>query len=188
MSLQLHPTILREAFMYFAKYPKIEGVLSSIFSSETSEITGYSQLQAEVSALAVKSLIPEITNFLFSSNEDKLKKSIEDTAGAFMLLDYGQINCDKDQVQRKNDQIELGIIIARKMNPDQYDMAETILMHDELLNLVRKLREQMIEDSKYHPFVKQINFPHNISPWYARELCHATGFSMMFSKTGIDIV
>jgi len=188
MSIQLHPQILREAFMYFAKYPKIDGVISSMFCANKTEVSGYSELQTSLVALDPQSLVPEILNFLFSSNEDKLKKSIEDTTGAFMLLDYGQLSCSQDNVMRKNDELELGIIIARKMNPDHYDMAETLLMHDELLNLIRKVREQMIEDSKYHPFVKQITFPHRIMPWYARELGHATGFSMMFSKSGIDMM
>jgi len=188
MSIQLHPSILREAFLYFAKFPRLDGVISSMFRTGKTDITGYTDLNNELIALETHSLIPEIRNLLFSANEDKLKKSIEDTAGIFMLLDYGQLSCSQDQVMRLNDEIEFGIIIARKIDPDKYDMAEILLIQDELLNLTRKVREQMIQDSKYHPFVKQISFPHKINPWYARELQNATGFSMMFSKTGIDMV
>jgi len=188
MSIQLHPTILREAFLYFAKFPKLEGVISSIFRTGNPAVDGYADLKNQVSALNPNSLIPDIRNFLFSSNEEKLKQSIEDTAGTFMLLDYGQLSCSQDQIKRLNDEIEFGIIIARKIDSAKFDLAEIIIMQDELLNMMRQVRAIMIEDSKYHPFVKQISFPHRISPWYARELQNATGFSMMFSKTGIDMV
>lgn len=188
MSIELHPSILREAYLYFAKFPKLEGVISSMFRTGKTDITGYSELVTETGNLDPHSLIPGIRNFLFSSNEEKLKKSIDDTPGTFMLLDYGQLSCSQDNIKRLNDEIEFGIIIARKIEADKYDMAEIILMQDELLNMIRLVREQMILDSKYHPFVKQITFPHKINPWYARELQNATGFSMMFSKTGIDMV
>lgn len=188
MSRAFHPQLLREAFLYFAKFPQLEGVVSSMFRSGSVATAGYNELKVLVQALQPNALAPEILNFLFSSNEEKLKTSIEDTKGIFMLLDYGQLSCSKDGMERKNDAFEMGIIIARKIKPNDYDMAETLLIQDELLNTVRKVREQMIEDQKNHPWVKQLDFPHTISPWYARDLHHATGFSMMFSKTGIDMI
>lgn len=188
MSISRHPTILREAFLYFAKFPKIEGVISSIFRTGNPSVSGYSELKSQVQAINPNSLIPEIPNFLFSSNEEKLKQSIEDTAGTFMLLDYGQLSSSQDNLKRPNDQIEFGIIIARKIDPTNFDLAEIILMQDELLNLMRQVRATMVQDSKCHPFVKQISFPHQINPWYARELKNATGFSMTFTKTGIDMI
>ena len=188
MSIQLHPSILTEAFLYFAKFPLLEGVVSSIFRTGNPAVDGYAALKNQVLALNTNSLLPGIKNLLFSSNEEKLKQSIEDTAGIFMLLDYGQLSCSQDQIMRLNDEIEFGIIIARKIDAAKFDLAEIILMQDELLNLMRQVRATMIEDSKYHPFVKQINFPHQINPWYARELQNATGFSMTFSKTGIDMI
>ncbi len=188
MSLILHPTLLREAFLYFAKFPQMSGVLSSMFRTGKTSVEGYSELQTLVAALNPSSLVPEILNFLFSSNEDKLKAEIEDTKGVFMLLDYGQLDSSIDSIRRRNDQFEMGIIIARKLTPADYDMAEILLIQDQLLNIMRQVREQMILDSKCHPFVKQLELPHRVNPWYARELANATGFSMMFSKSGIDIL
>lgn len=188
MSRAFHPQLLREAFLYFARFPELQGVLSSMFQSGSVNTEGYTELHSLVQNLNPNSLVPEMGNFLFSSNEEKLKSSIEDTKGIFMLLDYGQLSSSKDNLERKNDAFEMGIIIARKLNPTQYDMAEILLIQDELLNTVRKVRERMIEDQKGHPWVKQLSFPHTISPWYARELHHATGFSMMFSKTGVDMI
>jgi len=188
MSTALHPNILREAFLYFAKFPVLEGVVSSIFRTGNPAVAGYADLKNQVLALNPNSLVSDIRNFLFSSNDEKLKQSIEDTPGIFMLLDYGQLSCSQDQLKRLNDEIEFGIIIARKIDATKFDLAEIILMQDELLNLMRQVRAIMIEDSKCHPFVKQINFPHQINPWYARELQNATGFSMTFSKTGIDMI
>ena len=185
MSITLHPALLKESFLYFAKFPLLEGVVSSMFRSK-SNTTG--DLLNEVNAINPNSLIPEIKNFLFSSNEDKLKKDIEDTKGIFMLLDYGELSSSTDNLSRTNDSFEIGIIIAQKLKPDDYDMAEILLIQDKLLNVMRELREHMLIDIKESPFVKQLNFPHQIKPWYARELANATGFSMMFSKTGIDMI
>jgi hypothetical protein len=188
MSIANNPQLLRESFIYFSKFPLLSGVLSSMFRAGKTSVTGYDALKSEITALAINSLVPEILNFLFSSNEDKLKAEIEDTKGMFMLLDYGQLSSSKDDMERKNDQFELGIIIARKLKPEDYDMAETLLLQDELLNTTRRVREIMLADSKNHPWVKQLDFPHRITPWYARELCNATGFSMNFSKSGIDMI
>ena len=188
MSIHLNPQLLREAFLYFCKFPSTTGILNSMFRNAKSSVTDYNTLRASITNLPDHELVPEILNFLFSSNEDKLKKEIENTTGIFMLLDYGQLSSAKDNLERKNDSFDMGIIIARKMKPDDYDMAEILLIQDELLNTVRKVREQMIADQKYHPWIKQLDFPHTIIPWYARELCNATGFSMMFSRTGIDMI
>lgn len=188
MSIHFHPQLLQEAFLYFCKFPAQAGILKSMFRKTNSPVSDYNTLLQSVTDLPDTELVPEIQNFLFSSNEEKLKKEIEDTFGIFMLLDYGQLRSSKDGMDRKNDAFEMGIIIARKLKSDDYDMAEILLMQDELLNTVRKVREQMISDQKNHPWVKQLDFPHTISPWYARELCNATGFSMMFSKTGIDMI
>lgn len=187
MSIVNHPELLKESFLYFAKFPKKSGV-QEIFRIGNSGITGYTALKAAIDAMATHSLVPEITNYLFSSNQEKLKKDIEDTKGIFMLLDYGQLSSSKDNMQRKNDEFELGIVIAIKMNPDDYDMPEIVLLSDQLLNAARKVRELMLEDSKCSPFVKQISFPHRISTWYARDLHNATGFYLMFNKTGIDMM
>jgi len=188
MSIALHPSLLREAFLYFAKFPKMDGVTSSMFRTGNTMVAGYADLRAELYELPVSSLVPEVLNFLFSSNEDKLRGEIEDTKGVFMLLDYGQLASSADSLQRRNDEFELGIIIAMKLKPEDYDMAEILLLQDQLLNIMRQVREQMIADSKCHPFVKQLSLPHRINPWYARDLCNATGFSMTFNKTGIDMI
>ena len=188
MSIALHPSLLKEAFIYFAKFPLIAGVISSMFRMGNTSVPGYGDLKTEVNAINPNSLIPEILNFLFSSNEDKLRAEIEDTKGIFMLLDYGQLSSSIDSIKRKNDTFELGIIIAQKLKPEDYDMAEILLIHDQLLNTMRKLREVMFADTICSPFVKQLSLPHQINPWYARELANATGFSMTFSKSGIEII
>ena len=188
MSIALHPSLLKEAFIYFAKFPLLAGVISSMFRVGNTAVVGYSALKTEANNINPNSLLPEILNFLFSSNEDKLKAEIEDTKGIFMLLDYGQLSSSIDSMKRNNDAFELGIIIAQKIKPDQYDMAEILLIQDQLLNTMRKLREVMLADSKCSPFVKQLSLPHQINPWYARELANATGFSLTFSKQGIDII
>ncbi len=187
MSLQTNPYFLREALLYFAKYPEKTGLLKSLFRIGSTTVSGYDQLKTDITN-AAEELVPGIVNFLFSANEDKLKEGIEDTKGVFMLLDYGQISSSKDDRKRQNDQFELGIIIARKMKPESYDMAETLLLMDEMLNLLREVRQQMITDSKCSPFVKQLDFSQRIDPWYARELSNATGWSMSFTKTGIDLL
>ena len=186
--IALHPTLLKTAFVYFAKYPLKEGVIKSMFRIGSASLDGYNELRQEINALNPNSLLPEIVNFLFSANEDKLKTEIEDTDGIFMLLDYGQISSSTDNLNRHNDSMELGIIIAQKLIPDNYDMAQMLILQDKLLNLIRSIRETMIEDSKCSPFVKQLTLPHQINPWYARELSNATGFSMTFNKSGYDLI
>jgi len=188
MSISLHPNLLEEAFLYFAKFPRLEGVKSSMFRMGSTNIKGYDSLKTAISELSNNSITPEILNFLFSANEEKLKSGIEDTKGIFMLLDYGQLSSSLDNLHRQNDESELGIIIAQKMKQEDYDMAEILLIQDQMLNIMRAVREQMRKDSVCNPFVQQLKLPSRISPWYARELCNATGFSMNFTKSGVEMI
>jgi hypothetical protein len=187
MSLTNYPTILTPAFEYFAKYPKKEGMLN-VFKRGTSPLPEYAEIKARLQTLDPHSLVPQITNYLFSVNDDALKKQVENINGTFLFLDYGGLNTNKDQLQRLNDTVEFGLIVAEKMKPEDSDSVEMIIRIEYMLVYIRKIREQMIADQKCSPFVKKLSFPHRIDPWYARDMSHATGWSMLFQQQGIDLI
>ena len=187
MSIADHPTLLRDAFVYFAKFPLQAGMLK-VFKRNDSKISGYSTLKSELEALTVHSLVSGIVNYVFAQDEDTLKKQIEDTNGPFLFLDYGTISSGKDGMQRVTDTMDFALIVAEKFKPEGRDAVEMVLKQDELLNYLRTIREQMIYDQKCSPFVKELDFPHKIDPWYARDMQNATGWAMVFSRSGIGLL
>ena len=191
MSLITHPDIMAEAFKYFAKFPVLSKV-QAVFKrqSEKSKFTGYEPIRTAIAALTIHSLVPELKGFIFGADENVLKRQIEDIGGEmFLFLDFGNIYSSQNQTTNgKIDDFEFSITVAQAAKPEDLDVPETVLLYDNTLNAMRKIREQMIADQQCSPFMKQILFPHQIMPWYARDLANSQGWTMAFRRSGIAIL
>lgn len=191
MSISTHPNIIRDAFTYFAKFPDHDRVMDVfVRPAAGSAFSGYATLKSEINALTEHSLVPEIEGFVFGPDENVIRKQIEDIGGKiFMFLDYGPINSGEDQTLKyKTDEFELALTIARPYKPDEQDIPELVLLGDETLNALRRVREQMIADQKCSPFMKQILFPHQVLPWYARDLANSQGWTMVLRRRAIAML
>lgn len=193
MSLETNPNLLRDAFLYFAKFPDYTE-LQKLFKRQpgTSAFSDYSALKAEIEAFAEeeRNLIPAIKKLVFAPDEERLKKQIEDVGdGIFMLVDYGNIDTGQDATLKyKTDNMGFALTIARCKKPENMDVPELMLIGDETLNIIRQIREQMIADQQCSPFMRQILFPHQIVPWFARDLQNSHGWTMVMQRQGIEML
>ena len=178
---------LNEIMVYFAKFPLKAGV-QSLFLKVESERSAYATIKAEIDALAKHSLVPEITNFVIGLDEQTIKERISGVTGPYLFVDYGHISSDRDGYQRQNDRILIAITVATPLIKGSMDLVEQILLSDENLNLLLEIRDIMKADSSCSPFVQQLSFPNEITPFFARELSDSTGWTMVFTKTGIQLV
>lgn len=189
MSIETDPTILREAFLYFAKFADHNEVMKLFNRRGSKYQSEYDEIKASLIALDSASMVPGIDAIIFASSEDAIKRQIEDFKGdMFLFTDYGQISSEQDNMKRKNDGFDIGLTVASKQDPEKMNSIEAIIQADKTLNALRSLRSTMITDDKCHPFVKRLSFPQDIIPFYARDWSHATGWSMMFKWKGIDIL
>jgi len=179
---------LTEILVYFAKYPLKAGALK-LFNKDTSDrFTGYDELKAQITALSTHSLVPGITDYLFGLDEATLKQKISAVTGSYLFVDYGHISSDRDHLNRQNDRILIAITVATPLIQGSMDLVEQILLADENLDLLLQVRDIMYEDSRHHPFVQQLSFPNEITPFFAKELSDSTGWTMVLQKTGIGLV
>ena len=142
----------------------------------------YSVLKAEIESLESHSLVPEIEEFVFGVNEDSVNKRIKELDGPYLFINYGHIMTIENQHKVQTDEmiISLTAVIPHKI--ESQDMVEQVLMADDALKMLLEIRSLMEVDS-ICPFVKQITFPTEITPFCARELSDSTGWTMAFKKT-----
>lgn len=178
---------LKDILVYFAKFPLKAGV-QNLFQTVTSERASYAALKAQIDALTTHSLVPGITDFVMGLDEQAIKAQIANVTGSYLFVDYGHITSDRDNYQRQNDRILIAITVATPLAKDSMDLVEQVLLSDENLNRLLQIRDIMKADSVCTPFVQQLSFPNEITPFFARELSDSTGWTMVFQKTGIQLV
>lgn len=185
----IQTSLLRDTFKYFAKFPKLEGVLESFNMSKSLYFEEeYAALKEEITSLEENSLLTGIPDYVFGVNEDQVVKRIETIEGYFLFVDYGNITSERNEEYKvKSESFNIGITVARPVKGTYVDQADAIIHADQALDFLRQIREKMLEDSRCSPLLQHLTFPNEITPFFARELFEATGFSMLFSFNGVGL-
>lgn len=191
MSLERYPNIVADALVYFAKFPLHANVVK-IFTkpASASSFAAYQALQTQINNLEEKELLPEIAGFVFGPDKEVVSRQIEDLGGdMFLFLDYGDISTNQDPTTRAlTDNFALSVTVARCYKQEDLNIPEMVLLGDQTLNAVRAIRAQMIADQQCSPFMRQILFPNQVIPWYARELQNSQGWTMVLQRSAIDML
>ena len=180
-------SLLKDAFIYCARFPLHAGVMKT-FNRTDSAFTTYTAFKAEVNALAVKSLIPTIEDYICGIDEETVRRKISEVTGKYLFLDYGALFVENDQVNRRTTNFQLAITIAKPIDPENADLAEEVLLADELLADMQTVRDRMLADQRDVPWLKHLTFPHEITPVFIRELKNSVGWTMMFRLSGVGIL
>jgi hypothetical protein len=183
-------TLLQDTFKYFAKFPLTSGVEKN-FNVTTSQRFGadYSDFRSQVNNLTEKELIPGIEDYIFGVNEDMVKRRVQDITGIYLFVDYGSISSEYEtDAKVQQDKFNIALTVGYPIKENELDAVETMLMHQQSLDFISTIKEKMHEDSKKNPFVKQIELPVEITPWFSRELMNSNGWSMVFAKKGVELI
>lgn len=178
---------LRDIFLYFAKFPEKSGVLELFNRSESDLYPDYAVLKAEIENLAIHSLVPGIKEYVFGVNEDSVKARIKELDGTYLFVDYGHIMTTEDNYDRHTDDMLISLTLATPYKIEKLDMVEQVFMADAALEMLLRIRTQMMADSEC-PFVKHLTFPTEITPFFARELSDSTGWTMVFKRRGVEMI
>ena len=172
-----------DAIKYFAKFPARAGV-EKCFSSPDAAIPGYSDLQTYISSLP-DPLMPDIGDFIFGMDEEKIAERIRNIEGYFMYVEYATIKGSSlDQFRKRSTDFNLAIIIGCHYNKRNIDNMGEALVMDKALTYIMQLSEYMkLDDALVCGNKRMLDGPLNIAPIPPFLLYQSYGWELSFSKT-----
>lgn len=177
-------TLIIELFLFFARYPNKEGILP-LFNIGRSDLPVYKELQTKIEALSPHSLVPEIGGYVFGSNFDAVKMRVNNIAGSYLFVDYGEIECDTDSSNRLQDAARLAITVAYKLKNFSSDLIEQAIVSDHCLQQLILIRNDMLHSQCKHPWLKNLSNNHTFAPFVSKEL-DSIGWTMLFDRKAFD--
>lgn len=177
--------ILIDLFLYFARFPKREGIYP-MFNAGSSAIPGYAALRQLIDAMPEHSLT-RIENFIFGANFEAVQSRVNNIESGkdFLFVDFGEIDCDVDRSNRNTDSVRLAITVAYRVKSFSADLIEQTLSFSHALAKLADIRNRMIRDQKQHPWLKDISNNHTFVPFISQELS-SVGWTILFNREGYD--
>lgn len=176
-------TILIDIFLYFARFPKREGVYP-MFNVGSSAIPGYSDLKQRIDEMPEHSLT-NINNYIFAANFDAIKARVNNISNDYLFVDFGEIECGTDNSNRMYDQARLAVTVAYRLNDFASDLIEQTLAFNSSLGKLTVIRNTMINEQRCRPWLKDISKNHTFVPFISKELS-SVGWTMLFNREGYD--
>jgi hypothetical protein len=175
-------TLITDIIKYFAKFPDKAGVLKN-FSRTTEMYSGYDSLRQYITDLPA-GLLPDIKDFIFSTDETVVVERIRVIKSYFMLLEYGNIGTSSpDKAKTRETGINLAITIGYPHNGKNQDIVEESLIMDSCLDMIIIVANKMIEDNKeLCPNLHYAQATINISPVEPVLLYQNMGWTLSFQK------
>lgn len=181
-------TLFRDTFEYFARFPMRSGVLKSFNLEESSLFADeYPAFKAQIENMEEHSLLPDIENYVFGVNREIVIKRVKEFTGFYLFVDYGNLSTERDERRVKTDSLMIAISVAIPRDPASMDNVESLLIGEKALDLMGKITNRMIADSRNSPYVQRLSFPNETTPFFAPELENSTGFTKIFSSNHIDL-
>jgi hypothetical protein len=176
-----------QLFEYFATFPTREGVLSA-FANGKSDLPRYSELLDRIKSLPEASKMPDIKNCVFGSDIDAVKRRVDAVTGTYLLIDFGEIESERDGCNSITDSLRMAATVAAKAI-DVMDTVERTLISDITLAPVSELRARIYADSARDatPWLHELSHKHTIIPFIMPEL-QSVGWSLLFTSRGADIL
>ena len=178
--------MILKLFEYFARFPSRQGVLSA-FANGKSELPSYNALLARMKSLPPSGAMPDIKNYVFGSDMDTVKRRVDAVTGAYLFIDFGEIESERDSRNSITDSLRMAATVGEKVS-DVMDTVERAVISDITLSLINELRARIYADSGSgsSPWLQELSFKHSIIPFIVPEL-HSVGWSILFTSQGADM-
>lgn len=178
--------MIKEQFLYFARYPDSKGILS-MFTNGSSDDPAYNDLVAALRGLPDQSRVPEIANYVYGQSFDELKRRIDKLVGSYLFVDFGEMDMLESSPGSYRILQRLALTVAQKM-PNRADAAEHMLASDATLRLLSRVHAWLLADADAGE-VDWLSREHldkaEIVPFVATEL-HSVGWTLMVSCIAPD--
>jgi len=174
-------TTITDIITYFAKFPLRNGVLNN-FHTSGDPIDGYDELKAAITALP-SALLPDITEYVFSTDETVLADKLRNMNGYFLLLEYGAIKGEKGMAGGRSYAISLAVTVGHPSDKKNTDIMAESLMMDKCLSLLMAIVARMEDDNfELCGNSRFMDGSLNISPAEPTLLYNNMGWVASFSK------
>lgn len=181
----MNSNLIINLLLYFARFPSRQAILD-IFNKGRSDIPGYEALKNIISAMPGDPVLPDIENFVFGPNLDAVKKRISQIAGYYLFVDYSNIASQVDKSNRIADTFTLAATIAYKTSEFAGDLIDQALISASTLDMLVKMRNQMIAEQREKISYRFISDKHSINPFISPEF-ESIGWTLMFEQSAPDI-
>lgn len=179
-------TLIKDIFLFFARFPKKEGVLSIFNKGRSDDLPEYAEWMAAVEALP-NPLLPDIEHYVFGVDQKAVFTRIAQLSGFFLFVDYGQIDNELDRVGTRRESFYLALTVAYPSRDSDNDLAERAIRSDRALDLLCRLRHQIIVEEKCIPWLKNFQADHVITPWVSDEM-PSYGWTAIIRRQGFDML
>lgn len=181
----MNTTFLIDIFLFFAKFPKKDGIFSA-FNKGESSLDSYNSVKLLVQDMLEHSLT-DIKHYIFGANFDAVRRRVNNIASGedYLFVDFGEIECDTDQRRRMNDSARLAVTVAFRVNDFSADIIEQMLYFDASLRKITEIRNYIISVQKDHPWLRDISDKHTFVPFLSPDFA-SIGWTMLFNREGYD--
>lgn len=133
-------------FLYFAKFPRQDGV-KAMATMGASDMPEYRQLLDALDALTEHSLVPQIDHYVYGQTIDDLKQRIDRLQGTWLYADYGELTATDDSRGRMAVEQRVAVTVAVKLRANA-DMLERLIASDRSLSLLTEVYARMKADAR----------------------------------------
>lgn len=178
--------MIKDLFLYFAKFPERNGVLS-MFTNGSSNMPEYLQLRQAISKAEVHSLIPEIKNYVYGQDFDDVKERVDRLFGSWLMVDYGKFGFSGSGSGSLITEQHIAVTVAEKIS-DIADMVERMIISDTTLRYLNRIYAYVMADSdsgEIDWIDRDEILRAEIIPFVASELKSA-GWTLVFTASAHD--
>ena len=132
--------------------------------------------------------MPEVTGFVFGTEEQALREAVSKFDGYYMFVDRGVFDSDRDNNNNLKDSLVCGVTIARPVGAQIVSFEEIAEIDIESFELISRLRAEMLDDQRCIPWLKCLSDNHSIMPFVAPDICRSIGNTLSFVIEGYDLL
>lgn len=167
---------------YFGKFPFKDAVLD-LFTRTTGKLAGYDDLKDYITNLP-DGLIPGLTGFIISVDEDEIKEIVESQNGYFLLLEYFQFKTTApDNTYSRDTTFSLALSVMHNQDKQGTDLIEEALIMDQCLNYILELKDLILsDDSELCAWLRNMDSGIMITPVEPRLAWQNLGWVLSFEK------
>lgn len=176
--------LIQNVYLYFARFPKFESLARS-FNKGSSHIAGYADFKSLSEAITVRDVVPEINDYVFGVNLDRVKMRIDNIGSYYLLVDYGNIEAMPNSLTgHTQNMFNIAVTVAHPVNADRMDDADEVLISSHCLDYLRAIKNRMKTDSR-ETLVKDLRSNYQAVPFVASELNGSIGWTLTFTRDGV---
>ena len=177
----MNDTII-QLFKYFARFVSKEALSSIFIQPDPSRMAGYAEVETEIMTAPDTRVIPAITRYVVSVNENFVAERIKNLHVFLLFLEYGKITLDHDRMDGIRQ--TLALTLAHPFSDTNSDNLNEILLMNQALEILDRILRTMNEEQHELDFCggSLLKWPAEIQPVDPVAMHGCGGWSATFTN------